>query len=37
MSGLPKALHLDGGTEFQSKALKRGCAQYGIEQGAKHR
>ena len=31
MSGLPKSLHLDGAAEFKSKALKRGCAQYGIE------
>jgi putative transposase len=31
MSGLPKALQLDGAAEFKSKALKRGCAQYGIE------
>ena len=31
MSGLPKSLHLDGAAEFKSKAVKRGCAQYGIE------
>ena len=31
MSGLPKSLHLDGAAEFKSKALQRGCAQYGIE------
>lgn len=31
MSGLPKSLHLDGAAEFKSKALKRGCAQYGVE------
>jgi putative transposase len=31
MSGLPKVLHLDGAAEFKSKALRRGCAQYGIE------
>jgi putative transposase len=31
MSGLPKSLQLDGAAEFKSKALKRGCAQYGIE------
>jgi putative transposase len=31
MSGLPKSLHLDGAAEFKSKALKRGCSQYGIE------
>jgi putative transposase len=31
MTGLPKTLHLDGAAEFKSKALKRGCSQYGIE------
>ena len=31
MAGLPKTLHLDGAAEFKSKALKRGCGQYGIE------
>jgi putative transposase len=31
MSGLPKSLHPDGAAEFRSKALQRGCAQYGIE------
>jgi putative transposase len=31
MSGLPKSLHLDGAAEFKSKALKRGCSQYGID------
>jgi putative transposase len=31
MAGLPKVLHLDGAAEFKSKALVRGCAQYGIE------
>ncbi|CAJ0780692.1 hypothetical protein R8510_04776 [Ralstonia chuxiongensis] len=31
MCGLPKSLHLDGAAEFKSKALQRGCAQYGIE------
>lgn len=31
MAGLPKTLHLDGAAEFKSKALRRGCAQYGIE------
>jgi putative transposase len=30
MHGLPKMLHLDNGSEFHSKALKRGCEQYGI-------
>lgn len=31
MAGLPKSLHLDNAAEFKSKALKRGCGQYGIE------
>ena len=31
MTGLPKTLHLDGAAEFKSKALKRGCGQYGVE------
>lgn len=31
MAGLPKCLHLDGAAEFKSKALRRGCGQYGIE------
>ncbi len=31
MAGLPKTLHLDGAAEFKSKALRRGCEQYGIE------
>jgi len=31
MAGLPRALHLDGAAEFKSKALLRGCAQYGID------
>ena len=31
MAGLPKTLHLDGAAEFKSKALRRGCDQYGIE------
>ena len=31
MAGLPKTLHLDGAAEFKSKALKRGCGQYGVE------
>ena len=30
MHGLPGTLHLDGAAEFKSKALRRGCAQYGI-------
>ncbi|MDM0071449.1 Mu transposase C-terminal domain-containing protein [Variovorax sp. J31P207] len=31
MHGLPKALHLDNAAEFRSRALRTGCAQYGIE------
>ncbi|MBT2324320.1 transposase [Variovorax paradoxus] len=31
MHGLPKALHLDNASEFRSRALRTGCAQYGIE------
>ena len=31
MAGLPKTLHLDGAAEFKSKALRRGCGQYGVE------
>ena len=31
MAGLPKSIHLDGAAEFHSKALLRGCGQYGIE------
>lgn len=31
MAGLPKSIHLDGAAEFHSKALARGCGQYGIE------
>lgn len=31
MAGLPKSLHLDNAEEFKSKALRRGCAQYGID------
>jgi putative transposase len=31
MAGLPKCLRLDGAAEFKSKALRRGCGQYGIE------
>jgi putative transposase len=30
MQGLPRALHLDNGREFHSRALKRGCQQFGI-------
>jgi len=28
--GIPKLLHLDNAKEFKSRALKRGCEQYGI-------
>jgi putative transposase len=31
MAGLPTTLRLDGAAEFNSKALRRGCGQYGIE------
>ena len=31
MAGLPQALHLDRAAEFKSKALRRGCGQYGIK------
>lgn len=31
MAGLPRSLHLDNAPEFHSKALARGCAQFGIE------
>jgi putative transposase len=30
MAGLPRSLHLDNGAEFHSKALSRGCTQFGI-------
>jgi putative transposase len=29
--GLPECVHLDNAREFYSKALKRGCQEYGIE------
>lgn len=29
--GVPKCLHLDNAAEFRSRALRLGCAQYGIE------
>ena len=29
--GIPKTLHLDNAAEFRSKALRTGCAQYGID------
>lgn len=31
MQGMPQVLHLDNAAEFKSKALRLGCAQYGIE------
>jgi putative transposase len=31
MAGLPRSLHLDNGAEFHSKALERGCAEFGVE------
>ncbi len=31
MSGIPRKLHLDNAKEFHSEALRRGCAQHGIE------
>ncbi|MBC7788775.1 MAG: phage integrase N-terminal SAM-like domain-containing protein [Anaerolineae bacterium] len=31
MSGIPKTLHMDNAAEFRSRALRLGCAQYGIE------
>jgi putative transposase len=31
MQGLPRSLHLDNGAEFHSKALERGCAEFGVE------
>jgi putative transposase len=31
MAGLPRCLHLDNASEFHSKALGRGCTQFGIE------
>lgn len=31
MSGLPKLLHMDNAAEFHSRALRLGCAQYGVE------
>lgn len=30
MHGIPKLLHLDNAAEFHGRALKLGCAQYGI-------
>ena len=31
MAGVPKTLHMDNAAEFRSRALRLGCAQYGIE------
>jgi len=31
MAGLPSSLHLDNAAEFHSKALSRGCTQFGIQ------
>ena len=31
MSGLPATLHLDNAQEFESRALRSGCREYGIE------
>lgn len=31
MHGIPAALHLDNAAEFHSRALRLGCAEYGIE------
>jgi putative transposase len=30
MHGIPQSLHLDNAAEFKSKALRTGCAEYGI-------
>lgn len=30
MQGIPACLHVDNGTDFHSKAFKRGCEEYGI-------
>lgn len=30
-SGLPELLHLDNAAEFHSRALERGCEEYGVE------
>ncbi len=32
VSGFPDTLHMDNGKDFHSKALERGCREYGIEQ-----
>jgi len=31
MQGIPQVLHLDNAAEFKSRALRSGCAQYGVE------
>lgn len=31
MCGIPRCLHLDNAAEFRGRALRTGCAQYGIE------
>lgn len=31
MAGLPRSLHLDNAPEFHSKALTRGCSEFGVE------
>jgi putative transposase len=31
MHGMPHSLHLDNAAEFKSRALRTGCAEYGIE------
>lgn len=31
INGIPKLLHMDNAAEFHSRALRRGCGQYGIE------
>jgi putative transposase len=30
VAGLPRSVHVDNGKEFRSRALERGCRQYGI-------
>lgn len=32
VAGLPETVHMDNGKDFHSKALERGCREYGIEQ-----
>ena len=31
MAGPPRSIHLDNAAEFHSKALERGCAEFGVE------